>query len=148
MKRTFERLNIIASVGFALAAGSAISLAVATTLFGSNDPGSMTNLKNGAKALCVAAAIYGLGFTSSVLAMLIPIERLELISPDDLKIVGGIMSFSIIVFLAPLWSVHWATFILGHGMTIIFSDRIFLIVFMTGTAVCVLILLVALLVSS
>ena len=84
LHRAFERTALIASVGFALAAGSAaLSLAVATSLFGSSDAETMTRLKNAADALSIAAGIYGLGFTTSVVAMLIPISHLEQIHHDQ-----------------------------------------------------------------
>jgi hypothetical protein len=123
LQRSFERTALITSVGFALAAGSAISLAVATSLFGSSDAKSMTKLKDGAHALGAAAATYGLGFTSSIGAMLIPISHLEQIPPGQLVLLSSMMTaVYCFIFMTPFWSIYWATCFLARGMTLIFLD--------------------------
>ena len=138
IQRTFDRLILISSVGFALAAGSAISLAVATSLFGSTSPLSRTELENAAREFGVASAIYGTGFTSSVVAMFIPMSRLEQ-SPSIVTTL--IVAPSFVLFLAPFWCIQWATVFFGSGMVYIFGFAPFGPIFLLGTLSCVGILL-------
>jgi hypothetical protein len=107
-------------------------------LFTSNSQESKDKLKKAARQLAVATAIYGLGFTSSFVAMLIPMSRLE--HPKPIVTVL-LVPPSFVVFLAPLWSVQWATMILGQGMISIFGDEPFGSIFLVGTLVCLAILL-------
>ena len=122
LQRAFERTALITSVGFALAASSAVSLAVATSLFGSSDAKSMTKLKIAAYVLSAAAATYGLGFTSSIVAMLMPISQLEQILPGQLVLALPMTAVCCFIFMAPFWSIQLATLLLVRGMAEIFLE--------------------------
>ena len=122
LQRAFERTVLITSAGFALAASSAVSLAVATSLFGSSDTESMTKLKNAAHVLGAAAATYLLGFTSSIVAKLIPISQLEQILRRQLVLALPMTATCCFIFMAPFWSIHWATIFLCKGMAVTLLD--------------------------
>ena len=139
IRSTFDRLILISSTGFALTAGSSTSLAVATSLFGSEGRVSEAKLRDAARMLGISTAIFGIGFTSSVVATLIPLSQLE--RAEALRIVKIlIVAPSFVVFLGPLWAVQWATLIYGQGMISIFGLKPFGSIFLVGTLACIAVL--------
>ena len=115
----FERLILITSAGFALACSSAVSVAVATSLFGASDAKSMEKLRNAADLFAHAGATYGLGFFSSVLAILVPVSRLDHF--DRRMAAMAFLPPTYFLFLAPLWASLWATLTFGRGMQMMFD---------------------------
>jgi hypothetical protein len=123
MQRLFDRLNLISSVGFALAAGGATSLAVATSWFGANDQETMGRLMMAADALGAATSCYGAGFISAFMAALIPIARLEQCLSKSPKMTRIFTFTCFIIYLSPLLSVALATTFLITGIFLAFLSK-------------------------
>ena len=150
IQHIFERSILVSSVGFAIATSSATSLAVADSLFGESDDRAMLRLWVSAYAFGTATVVYGLGFITSVMAVIIPIsdleERLQLrakVTMSSYYIFFGCF----IIYLAPLWSVAWATSLLFNGVFGLFPRQVVRVAVLAGILLCSAILLIIVLLS-
>ena len=143
IQRIFKPLILVSSVGFAIATSSAISLAVATSLFGETDDWAMNTLEESADAFGAATVVYGLGFITSVMAVAIPLSALEQRLQVRIRakrsitiIVCSLQVGCFVIYLAPLWSVAWATSLLFIGVFGLFPRRVVRLAVLLGTLWC------------